>query len=152
MSHRTLKSSKFQEYCRKLVALGIYHFLTGGGRLFVRGARIFWGGRSGYDNGQIWIWTETHPFALFLIDSYTAGKFKTFPCKNRTSFFNIPKSVWIQPFKSVTIKLGMITVSWFVTHLQDTLFHSLHKDICCGTNNPVRIISEKAGNRWDLFE
>ena len=33
-------------------------------------------------------------------------------------------TVWIQPFKSVTMKLGMITVSWFVTHLQDAL--SIH--------------------------
>ena len=57
-----------------------------------------------------------------------------------------------QPFENVTMKLGMITVSWFVAHLRDTLFHSLNKDIYCGTNNPVRIISEKAGNCWDLFE
>ena len=61
-------------------------------------------------------------------------------------------SVWIHPFKNVTMKLGMITVSWLVTYLQDFLFYSLNKDICCRTNNPVRIISEKAGNRWDLFE
>ncbi len=28
-----------------------------------------------------------------------------------------PVTVWIQPFKNATMKLGMITVSWFVAHL-----------------------------------
>ncbi len=60
-------------------------------------------------------------------------------------------TVWIQPFNNVTMKLGMITVSWLVTHFQDSLFHSLNKDICCGTNNPVRMISEKAENCWDCL-
>ncbi len=50
------------------------------------------------------------------------------------------------------MKLDMITVPWFVTHLQDTLFYSLNEDIYWVTNNPVRIISEKVGNCWDLFE